>query len=67
MTAADERCEDTNGGEINHSGDCQWCPADFGRYGRLLGSLFATLHAYRNHWDKLEEVADGADPEDVDP
>lgn len=51
--------------EIRHAGDCQWCDADFGRYGRFLGSVFATLHAYRHHWTELEKVAEGKDPEDV--
>jgi hypothetical protein len=51
---------------VRHAGDCQWCEVDFGRFGRLLGSLLATLHAYRHHWSQLEEVAGGADPEEVE-
>jgi phage FluMu protein Com len=43
-------------------GDCQWCDADFSRLGRLLGSIAATLHAYRRHWKELELVSEGADP-----
>ena len=52
--------------ETQRSGDCQWCEADFSRLGRLFGSIAATLHAYRHHWTELEQVADGADPMEVE-
>ncbi|QCW05244.1 hypothetical protein FGF80_18520 (plasmid) [Natrinema pallidum] len=56
---------DDTASPIDKPGSCQWCSTDYSRYGRLFGSLFATLHAIRRHPDELEHVADGADPEEV--
>lgn len=52
---------------VRHPGDCQWCSADFGRWGRTFGSILVTAHALRHHRPELGEVADGTDPEEVPP
>lgn len=56
-----------NDHESDRPGQCVWCDADFSRYGRFFGALAETLHALRRHWGEMEQVADGADPKEVDP